>query len=66
MGTFTVPFRSGPRSGTERGCVRTGTEKIQAVRSKTGPEIGWYVVSLVVQSGVVLDNYTGCRKNCGF
>ena len=26
----------------ERGCVHTGTEKSQAVRSKTGPEIGQY------------------------
>ena len=39
-GTFSLP--SVPKSGTERGCVHTGTEKNQAVRSKTGPEIGRY------------------------
>ena len=33
-----VPFRSGPKCGTERGCVHTGTEKNHEVRSKTGPE----------------------------
>ena len=38
----TVPFRSVPKSGMERGCVHMGTEKNQAVCSKTGPEIGWY------------------------
>ena len=38
----TVPFRSVPKSGTERGCVHTVTEKSQAVRSKTDPEIGRY------------------------
>ena len=37
-----VPFRSGPKSGTERCCVHTGTEESQAVRSKTGPEIERY------------------------
>ena len=38
----TVPLRSVPKSGMERGCVHTGTEKNQAVHSKTGPEIGRY------------------------
>ena len=40
MGTISyrsVPFQ--PKSGTERGCVHTGTQKNQAVRSKTVPEI---------------------------
>ena len=39
-GYLTVPLRSVPKSGTERGCVYTGTGKNQAVRSKTGPEYG--------------------------
>ena len=38
----TVPLRSVLRSGTERGCVHTGTEKKQVVRFITGPEIGRY------------------------
>ena len=38
----TVPFPSVPKSSTERGCVHTGTEKNQVVRSKTRPEIGRY------------------------
>ena len=38
----TVPLRSVPKNGTERGCIHTGTGKNQAVRSKTGPEIGRY------------------------
>ena len=38
----TVPLRSVSESGTEKGCVHTGTEKNQAVRSKTGPETGRY------------------------
>ena len=39
----TVPLRSVSKSGTEKGCVHTGTEKNQAVRSRTGPEIGRYL-----------------------
>ena len=38
----TVPLWFVPKSSTEMGCVHMGTEKNQAVRSKTGPETGRY------------------------
>ena len=43
MGMILVHFTSvHSKSGMERGCVHMGTEKNQALRSKTGPEIGRY------------------------
>ena len=39
-GNDIVPSQSVPKSGTERGCVHTGTGKNQAEHSKAGSEIG--------------------------